>query len=170
MILKTLKEKSNQKYINKLLTKRRGSVNTNKIDKIAVLLNADEYDNFEVFRAYFKKLGLYNCKIIAFTAQDKIETHKLEAYCNPKDFGWNGKLKNNHLETFCEAPFDVLISYYKNETTQLSLITAASKANFKIGISNKDERLYDLIIDVIPNDISIFKKEFEKYLNILNKL
>ena len=170
MILKTLKEKSSQKYINKLLATRKVSVNNNKVDKIAVLLNADEYDNFEAFRAYFKKLGRFNCKIIAFATHDKLESHKLEAYCNPNDFGWNGKIKNSHLESFCDAPFDVLISYYKEETTQLSLITAASKANFKIGLSNKDERFYDLIIDINPNDLNVFKNEFEKYLNILNKL
>ena len=45
-----------------------------------------------------------------------------------------------------------------------------SKANFKVGISNTDERLYDLIIDVKPKQFQLFKTEFVKYLNILNKL
>ena len=62
------------------------------------------------------------------------------------------------------------MSYYKNETPELDLITAASKANLKVGLSRKDERLYDLIIDVNPKDIKTFKNELKKYLNILNKL
>ena len=53
---------------------------------------------------------------------------------------------------------------------QLNLITAASKANLKVGISNEDERLYDLIIDVELKDINIFKQELKKYLNILKKI
>ncbi len=64
----------------------------------------------------------------------------------------------------------MLICYYKEQVLQLDLITAASKANLKVGISRTDERLYDLIIDVALRDINIFKQELKKYLNILNKL
>ena len=64
----------------------------------------------------------------------------------------------------------MLICYYKRDVLQLNLITAASKANLKVGISRNDERLYDLIIDVALKDINIFKQELKKYLNILNKL
>ena len=64
----------------------------------------------------------------------------------------------------------MLICFYKNPVLQLDLITAASKANFKVGISTEDERLYDLIIDVSLKDINIFKQELKKYLNILKKL
>ena len=38
--------------------------------------------------------------------------------------------------------------------------------NFKIGISNVDERLHDLIISIDPNQVEIFKKELLKYLKV----
>ena len=79
-------------------------------------------------------------------------------------------LKNIDLQSFIDEPYDILICYYKNELLQLNQITAASKANLKVGISRKDERLYDLIIDVSLKEINIFKQELKKYLNILNKL
>ena len=44
------------------------------------------------------------------------------------------------------------------------------KANFKIGLSNTDQRLYDLIIDVKPDQFGVFKEELKKYLTVLNKL
>lgn len=172
MILKAFKEKSIQKYVNKLLAIRKPSVNSNKVKTVAVLLNTSEFHEFEVFRVYFKELGLTSPKhkIIAFTLDDKLEHNKWNTHYSPKDFGWKGKIKNVDLEAFINEPYDVLISYYKKEELHLDLIAAASNANLKVGISNNDERLYDLIIDVPLKDINIFKQELKKYLNILNKL
>ena len=172
MILKAFKEKSNQKYVNKLLAARKAAVNTQKVKTIAVLLSANEFVDFEVFRQYFKALNLNSPKhkIVAFTTDDKFEGSQWETYFSPKDFGWKGKINNTDLQLFIDETYDVLISYYKKENLQLNFITAASKANLKVGLSRKDERLYDLIIDVKPDDINLFKVEFKKYLNILNKL
>lgn len=172
MILKAFKEKSNQKYVNKLLESRKSAVNNNKVKTIAVLLNTSEFHEFEVFRVYFKELGLNSPKhkIIAFTLDDKLEHNKWNTHYSPKDFGWKGKINSLELQTFIDEPFDVLISFYKKEVLPLYLITAASKANLKVGISRNDERLHDLIIDVELKDINIFKQELKKYLTILNKL
>ncbi len=172
MILKAFKQKSNQKYVNKLLRTRVAAVNSNKVKTVAVLLNSTEFHEFEVFKVYFKQLGLNSPKhkIIAFTLDDKFEHNKWNTHYSPKDFGWKGKIKNIDLQNFIDEPYDVLICYYKNELLQLNQITAASKANLKVGISRKDERLYDLIIDVSLKEINIFKQELKKYLNILNKL
>lgn len=172
MILKAFKEKSNRKYVNKLLAERKPTVNNDKIKTVAVLLNASEFHEFEVFRVYFKALGLMSPKhkIVAFTMDDKLEHNQWNAHFSPKDFGWKGKIKNSDLESFINEPFDMMICFYKNPVLQLNQIVAASKALFKIGISNEDERLYDLIIDIELKDINIFKQELKKYLNILKKL
>lgn len=172
MILKAFKEKSNQKYVNKLLASRKAAVNSQKVKTIAVLLNADEFVDFEVFRHYFKALNLTSPKhkIVAFTNDDKFEGSQWETYFSPKDFGWKGKINNTDLQLFIDESYDVLISFYREDKLPLNFITAASKANLKVGLSRKDERLYDLIIDVKPNEIDLFKVEFKKYLNILNKL
>ena len=172
MILKAFKEKSIQKYVNKLLASQKSSVSSDKIKTVAVLLNTSEFHEFEVFKVYFKELGLTSPrhKIIAFTLDDKLEHNKWNTHYSPKDFGWKGKIKNIDLDTFINEPYDMLICYYKKEVLQLNLITAASKANLKVGINKNDERLYDLIIDVALKDINIFKQELKKYLNILKKL
>ena len=172
MFLKAFKEKSNRKYVNKLLDVPKAVVNSNKVKTVAVLLNAREYDDFEAFRQYFKALNLSSPKhkVVAFINDDKYESSQWETYFSPKDFGWKGKLNNIDLQSFVDEDYDVLISYYKQECLELNLITALSKANFKVGLARNDERLYDLIIDVKPQEIETFKKEFKKYLNILNKL
>ncbi|MFC0604532.1 DUF6913 domain-containing protein [Winogradskyella pulchriflava] len=172
MFLKAFKEKSNRKYVNKLLDAPKVAVNNNKVKTVAVLLNAEEYDDFEMFRQYFRQLELTSPKhkIIAFTSDDKYESSQWETYFSPKDFGWKGKINNIDLQAFIDEDYDVLVSYYKKQNLFLNLITAASKANFKVGLCRDDERLYDLIIDVKPKEIKTFKTELKKYLNILNKL
>ncbi|MBO6881548.1 hypothetical protein [Winogradskyella sp.] len=172
MFLKAFKEKSNRKYINKLLDIPKAAVNNNKVKTIAVLLNANEYDDFESFRQYFKELNLTSPKhkVVAFVNDDKYESSQWETYFSPKDFGWKGKLNNIDLQSFVDEDYDVLISFYKQESLELNLITALSKANFKVGLARNDERLYDLILDLKPKEIETFKKEFKKYLNILNKI
>lgn len=172
MILKAFKEKSNQKYLNKLLATNKSVVNNEKIKTVAVLLNASEFHEFEVFRGYFKELGLTSPKhkVVAFTLDDKLEHNQWNTHFNPKDFGWKGKIKNTDLEEFINEPYDLLICFFKNRVLELDLITAASKANLKVGISNEDERLYDLIINVDLKDINLFKQELKKYLHIFKKL
>ncbi|NNE31365.1 MAG: hypothetical protein HKN40_03245 [Winogradskyella sp.] len=172
MILKAFKEKSNQKYVNKLLSTPKGAVNNNKIKTIAVLLNIEEFDDFDAFRSYFKTLELNSPKhkIIAYTSDNNHENSKWETVICPKDFGWNGKINNIDLQAFIDEDYDVLISYHKTDNLHLNLITALSNANLKVGLSRTDERLYDLIIDLNPMEIELFKKEFKKYLNILNKI
>ena len=54
MFLKVFKTKSNQKFINKLLTDRNVSVNNQKMESVGVILNMNEFSDFEAFRNYFK--------------------------------------------------------------------------------------------------------------------
>jgi hypothetical protein len=172
MFLKALKQKSNQKYLETLLSHRQPNVHADKVKSVAVLLNADEYIDFESFRTFFKQLGLTSPKhkVVAFTSDDKTQGSKWESYFSPKDFGWKDKINHTDLQLFVEEDFDILISYYKEDILYLNMITAMSKANLKVGLSSKDSRLYDLIIDVQPKNFKTFKSEFKKYLTILNKL
>ncbi|WP_298903943.1 hypothetical protein [uncultured Psychroserpens sp.] len=172
MILKAFKTKSNQKYINKLLSARSVAVSNSKMATVGVILNISEYSDFESFRMYFKSLGIQQAKtkIIAFVEDSKDTNVLWDTYFNPKDFGWKGKINNIDLQTFIDTKFDVLISYYREKHLELDMIVASSKANFKVGLTNEDQRFYDLMINIEPKNFSVFKKEMKKYLTVLNKL
>jgi len=172
MILKAFKANSNQKYINKLLNARQVAVSNMKMNSVGVILNMNEFSDFDAFRNYFKELGISpaKTKIIAFV-EDATDANPLwDTYFNPKDFGWKGKINNVDLQSFIDTKFDVLISYYKKESLELKLITAASKANFKVGLTQDDKRMYDLMIDVNTKQINLFISELTKYLHVLNKI
>lgn len=172
MILKAFKKKSNQKYINNILKQRNVPVKNKKIESVGVILNLNEFGDFESFRVFLKELNVLDPKIniIAFVEEDKNIEKLWDTYFIPKDFGWSGKIKNVDLQSFIQKEFDALICYYKQDIIELDIITTASNANFKIGLSNKDNRLYDFILDVNPKDFDVFKTELKKYLTVLNKI
>lgn len=172
MFLKRFKEKSNQKYINNILNSGRAAVNSRPIESIGIILNYDECNKYEALRNICKGIGVLENKIkfLTFITDEKLAPNSWDAYFNPKNFGWNGKINNVEAQEFIKTEFDALISFYKEDSLELNMITALSKANFKIGISNNDERLHDFIIDIKPHQIDLFKYELIKYLKVLNKI
>ncbi|WP_298551829.1 hypothetical protein [uncultured Algibacter sp.] len=172
MILKGFKEKSNKKHLNKLLDNRQVNVNNDKVISLGVILNIDEFDDFEAFNilAEYIKVRPNRLKIIAYSSSKKNDLLSWNECYNPKDFGWKGDIKNSELQTFLDTKFDVLISYYEKEILELKLITAESKAKFKIGILQPDERLNDLIIKTNLKQFNLFKEEVFKYLTIFKKI
>lgn len=172
MILKGFKEKSNKKYLNKLLSERQLQVTGGDIVSLGVILNVDEIDDFELFDTLAKSLKVKpnKLKIIAFSESKKDDLKTWDDCYNPKDFGWRGAIKNTQLQDFLNTEFDVLVSYYDTDILELKLITAKSKAKFKIGILQSDERINDLIIKTNLKDFDLFKSETFKYLKILNKI
>lgn len=172
MILKAFKEKSNKKYLNKMLSNRKIYIDDSKLDSLGVILNVDELADFELFRTLAKDLNVHpnRLKVIAYSANKKDEFNSWDLCFNPDDFGWNGAIKNVELEAFLNTNFDALVSYYTNEDLELKLLTVASKAKFKIGIMQTDIRLNDLIIKTQLKEFEVFSGELLKYLMILNKI
>lgn len=172
MILKAFREKSNQKFIDKLLDSRNVAISTKKIESVGVIIDANEFSDAESFKIFFNELGvqLPKIQIIVFVADEKKTDRLWDNYFSKNDFGWNGSIKHDELQTFLDTEFDALVSFYKGDALELKMLTAASKANFKIGLSNVDDRLFDFILDVGTQDLSVFKTELKKYLTILKKI
>ncbi|WP_055446517.1 DUF6913 domain-containing protein [Lacinutrix mariniflava] len=172
MILKGFKEKSNKNYINFQLRNRVVSQSNSKVKRIGVLFNAEELTNVPVFNTLAEGLNINktNVEVIAFKSQVDKEEKVFSPTYTLKHLGWKGNIKEATLKQFLNVEFDVLISYYKNDTTPLKLLTVASKSKFKVGILETDERINDLIIKTEINDFKTFTSELKKYLNILNKI
>jgi hypothetical protein len=172
MFFKRLKKKSNQKYINNILNNRKASVDERSIKYVGVIFNHNEFKNYDQIRHVFKEIGINENKVkfITFIDDAKSRPNSWDAYFYPENFGWKGKIEGVDLIDFVNEPFDALISYYQHDNLELNMATTLSKANFKIGITNKDERLYDFIINIEPNQINIFKNELIKYLKVFNKI
>ncbi len=171
MILRRFKEKSNQKYISQLLEQDR-SVPSGKVDSVGVLLNFNEFNQYDRFRNLLKGIGIRDNKVtfIALISDDKSRPNSWDDFFCPEDFGWKGKIKNPQLESFINSRFDALICYYNEMVFEMDFVAAMSKAKLKIGISDHDPRLFDLIIRIEIQHLDIFGSELKKYLTVLNKL
>ena len=172
MILKGFKQKSIKKYINKLLSQVPESVADGTIDSLGIIFNLDEIDDFEWFKELSSIIKTHpnKLKIIAFSSKKEEALKSWDVCYNTKDFGWNGTINNSELQAFLDTKFDALISYYESDIPEIKLMTALSKAKFKIGILQTDQRLNDLILKISIKDFNVFKNELFKYLTILNKI
>lgn len=172
MFLRAFKEYSNKKFLNKLLSERYVNVDNSVIESLGIVFCLEETKDFELFKNLSEKIKVHfnNIKIIAFSKEKKNDLNTWDMCFHADDFGWKGEIKNTELQSFIDKKFDVLISYYLAENLELKLITAKSKAKFKIGNLQTDSRLNDLIIKTNLNEFNVFENEVFKYLTILNKI
>ncbi|MDA9056752.1 hypothetical protein N9K49_02785 [Flavobacteriaceae bacterium] len=172
MFFKQFRTLSLQKNITLILKSRIKNFQSGKVNSIGVIFDYDSYYNYDFFRNLIKDLGVKDNKVrfIAKVDLEKNKPNSWDSFFSLDNFDWLGRPKSVDIDDFVEQPFDVLISYYKPNQLELNLVTARSKANFKIGISNEDSRLHDLTIDVEPANTEVFKIELIKYLTQLNRL
>lgn len=172
MILKGFKEKSIKKYFNKLLENRELLPVSKPIESLGVIIGQDQLISLELLESLAETLQIRHVKfkIIVFSEDKDAENVSIYPAYNETDFDWKGHIKNKELETFLNTPFDALISYYFKDELHLKLLTALSKAEFKIGVLTEEPRLNDLIITSNPKAFEVFKAELLKYLSILKRI
>src|SRR5690606_4350897 len=130
MIFKAFKEKSNQKYINKLLNSRTSAVQPKKIQSVGVILNLNEFADLDAFRDFFKELEILppTTKISTIVKDNNITGKIQSTYFSTKDFGYNSDIKNIVIQSTVDTEFDALISFYRDAVLELNLITPLPKA------------------------------------------
>lgn len=171
-MFKKLKQKSLQKQTERNIRQRDASQVNEPLTRLGLLVDESEFQDFEELYDFSMLLGIQrkDVKVFSFlpTKQKLPSLRQNQIY--HKDFTWKGEIHNQNAREFLEMPFDVLIGYYKGSHEFLDLMVSASKAKFKVGVARADPRLYDLIIEIEPEDISAFKTELKKYLKILKKI
>ncbi len=172
MFFKRFKTLSLQKNITLILKSRTKNFQSAKVSSVGIIFDYDSYYNYDFFQELTGELGVMKNKIrfVALIDQEKNRPNSWDSFFSLENFDWLGRSKNIEIDEFVDQPFDLLISYYSPNKLELNLVTALSKANFKIGINSKDARLHDLIIEVDPSKTDVFKIELLKYLTQLNRL
>lgn len=171
-MLKNFRRKSLQKRITSYVSERDLSGVNSKIRTLGFIVDEGLFSDFEVLFGYAKTLGLQpkNVKVFSYIeSKKKLPTLRQNQVYN-KDFNWKGELQNANAIDFLNQEFSVLVGYYSGTHEFLDLLVAGSKAQFKVGFSQADERLYDLLVGVSEKDPAALAIELKKYLTILNKL
>jgi len=125
-----------------------------------------------VFYEFYETLDLIpkDVKVFSFIEVKKKLPSLRQNQVQCKDFNWKGEMHNQNASEFLETEFDVLVGYYKGQNEFLDALIAQSRAKFKVGFAGSEDRLFDLLIDVKPSNIEIFKAELKKYLTVLKKI
>ncbi len=172
MILKSLKEKTAKKKLDKILSQTaHGGQLVSKIKTVGIISEASREAEVARLRAYFEKLGIHPNQIyvISYHPEPTERTNAFTHHFNGVDFGWKGKILNDALSEFLQRPYDLMINYYSNdELWAAKLASALSNNQIAAGLATIDPRVNDIGIDCKPEDLDTFTTELEKYLRALN--
>ncbi|WP_026452152.1 DUF6913 domain-containing protein [Aequorivita capsosiphonis] len=171
-MLKKVKKNSLKKHTQKNLLERDVSQRNTPLKYLGFLVDETFFDDFEMLYEFGNELGLQRKDVKVFTfveTRRKIPSLRQNQITN-KEFTWRGEIHSQNAREFLDFPFDVLIGIYRNKHEFLSAMVAESKAKFKIGFDGVDERLFDLLLAVDPQNSKTFKSEVKKYLEIFKKI
>lgn len=157
-----------QKRLNALPDSR--TPNSKKIHSVAILTNNDISVNIDItneVKNHFEDVR--NIHIYSYRKYKKANpiTYK---HFSDRDFYWSGKIKDPSLESFLDNPFDLLIGYFNKNHLYLEFASLKSKADFKIGFSSVNDKIFDLVINNDLDKSEDFINVAKKYLKILNKI
>lgn len=167
-----LRIRSSKRQTTKVLASRDLSCRNTPLECLGFLVDEALLNDFEKLNTFGLELGLQpeNIKIFSFIETKKKLPSMRQNQINNKEFGWRGEVSNQSATDFLNTPFDVLIGFYNDEHRFLDLMSAKSKARFKIGYNQADKRLFDLLLSADLKDFERFKSETTKYLKLLNKI
>jgi len=173
MIFTGFKRKSNQIFLGKKwsqLLEKTAIEKAANIKKVFVIL-----DDVTLKDAMLKEIAntlvvdQKNVECIVFKQKINKENTD-EDLISPKDFGWYGKIKSEHLKKRLTKKYDLLINYSKVDDLYSNLLLLHCNTSFNVGFKHLDGRFYDLVIDCKSHDFKSFNSELGKYLKILKKI
>ncbi|MCB0456936.1 MAG: hypothetical protein R2776_03340 [Flavobacteriaceae bacterium] len=171
-MFESLKKKALQKHTNKLLAQRDISGVNSKMKTLAFLVDEMIFQDFDKLYDTYKIFNLQpkDVKVFSFLEVKKKLPTLRQNQINNKDFSWKGEINNQNATEFLNQNFDVLVGYYQGKHPFLDLMVSQSKAKFKVGFANTNDRLFDLIMGTSIADFPTFTSELKKYVTLLNKL
>ena len=167
-----IKRRALRKHIERNLGKRDRSEVNAPMKTLGFVVDERLLQDFEKLydlAGYFH-IHPNDISVFSFLEVKKKQPSLRQNQVNNKHFTWKGDLHNQNAEEFLNRSFDVLVGFYAEENVYMDLLVSESEAKFKVGFSGADDRLFDLVLGMSPNDFNEFKKELKKYLEVLGKI
>ena len=171
-MFKKIKRKSLRKVTERNLRKRDLSKVNAPLKTLGFIVDERAFQEFELLLDFYKELGIVpkDVNIFSFIEVKRKLPSLRNNQVQCKDFNWKGEMHNQNAQEFLDKEFDVLVGYYSGKNEFLDVMISQSKAKFKVGLANSDDRLFDLLLAVDLGNVPLFKQELVKYLKILNKI
>ncbi len=169
-IFNSSKKKSIKKVFDALLEHADNCISSNKVIKnIAILADEDIASNHDLVCLLEEVLGFRNSRIYIYRPFKKENIFSVKHFSEDV-FSKNGAVLDIEFKNFLNHPFDLLVTYFDKKNIYLEFATLFSKADYKVGFSRVNKKLFDLEIASTATNINEYHQEIKKYLTILHKL
>lgn len=140
-----------------------------KVNQIAIFVDENTTFDETAFMNLQRiiKLDSSHFKILTFKEKKSSFNEFRGTVVHQNDINWKAKITSISVKEFISKSFDLLIDYTQADNLMKQLLVSKINASLKVGYSDKNNDLYDFMIDANPSKIDLFNYEMVKYLNIL---
>lgn len=172
MFYRTIKDFLVKKNVNKLLASGLPAVNKEPVKTIGVLVDGIHFLDKDKLINEFKKYadGQFKVNLLVYRKKPKKDESIEYPYFTKNDIGFTGSFSKGEIDNFIAFPFDLLVSYYDVSNADLELITASSKAKFKVGFASVNKDLNHFFVNTFVEKHIDFTQVLFDYLKILKKI
>ncbi len=147
------------------------AINLKQAEHLAILFDLSNNSAEQAALAYAKRLEKLNKKVhlLAYTHESYVpEGLSYPCFCK-KDTNWAQVPKNEIIQEFLEQTYDILITFYLQESAPLDFILKAAQAKMVVGYHRPDwEASYDLMVHNKNQDLQLASQQLQKCLNWIN--
>ena len=171
MIFQGFKESILKKKLKKLLFKNDGisTSSSKRIQTVGIITTNEITSKINLQEEIEAILGVRNVKIYSLRAFNKTDEFSYKHFTR-KDINWKGAFSQTNFKSFLDEPLDLLIGYFNTNDVFLESAVLQSKAQFKVGFSEVNAKLYEIEISEKIAHVTAFTSELKKYLQIIKKL
>ena len=172
MIKKLLKNISNG-YLNSNIKRSIANLNDNRKDfklpilKVGCIIDTNlDIDYFQILEL-MEKIGLKQKDVKIISYSDTAFNDPFSKMRISKDsINFYGKIVSADANEFISYDYDLLINYF-GDNEILTLISSKTNSNFRVGYSESNKNINDIMFSNFFNNFEKFSNELIKYLKFL---
>lgn len=172
MIKKLLKNISNE-YLNRNIKRSIANLNDNRKDfklpilKVGCIIDTNlDVDYFQILDL-MEKIGLKQKDVKIISYSDTAFNDPFSKMRISKDsINFYGKIVSADANEFISYDYDLLINYF-GDNEILTLISSKTNSNFRVGYSESNNNINDIMFSNFFNNFEKFSNELIKYLKFL---
>lgn len=172
MIKKLLKNISNG-YLNRHIKRSIANLNDNRKDfklpilKVGCIIDTNlDVDYFQILEL-MEKIGLKQKDVKIISYSDTAFNDPFSKMRISKDsINFYGKIVSADANEFISYDYDLLINYF-GDNEILTLISSKTNSNFRVGYSESNKNINDIMFSNFFNNFEKFSNELIKYLKFL---
>ena len=172
MIKKLLKNISNG-YLNRNIKRSIANLNDNRKDfklpilKVGCIIDTNlDVDYFQILEL-MEKIGLKQKDVKIISYSDTAFNDPFSKMRISKDsINFYGKIVSADANEFISYNYDMLINYF-GDNEILTLISSKTNSNFRVGYSESNKNINDIMFSNFFNNFEKFSNELIKYLKFL---